>query len=318
MKEQQKSMLVMAMITAFITAGLLLPAIVGAGDLEPTAGPDDPGSAMYTIEDIYNYLDTGVLGTKRSSEFAEPIATPGSTMHTLDEIMGKAPALDNVNGAAPNEVLSGKTYWGLRTNGAWGSQTGTGALAALPAPVEKTGQTGCWDALGNSVSCTGTGQDGELQKGITWPNPRFTDNTDSTVTDNLTGFMWLKDANCIYSNYSGFDTDATAGDGRVTWQNALNFVAGINDGTYPNCGGGYTDWRLPNVKELQSLIDFGEYNPALSYGHPFTGVQSLYYWSSTTWAGITNYAWDVSITSGLMYNYVKTYSYYVWPVRGGN
>jgi hypothetical protein len=82
MKEQQKSMLVLAMITAFITAGLLLPAIVGARDLEPPAGPDDSGSAMYTIEDIYNYLDTGVAGTKRSSGFTEPTSTLGSTMHT--------------------------------------------------------------------------------------------------------------------------------------------------------------------------------------------------------------------------------------------
>ncbi|NIO68243.1 MAG: DUF1566 domain-containing protein, partial [Anaerolineae bacterium] len=44
------------------------------------------------------------------------------------------------------------------------------------------------------------------------------------------------------------------------------------------------DWRLPNVRELQSLIDYGRQTPALPSGHPFTGVQSSLYWSSTTHA----------------------------------
>jgi hypothetical protein len=141
------------MITAFITTGLLLHAIVGAGDLEPTAGPDDSGSAMYTIEDIYNYLDTGVAGAKRSSGFTEPTSEPGSTMHTLDEIMNKAPAPDNVNGAAPGEVFSGKTYWGLRTDGAWEPQTGTAA---------------------GTSSCTGDAAIGDVLSGKTFSNATST------------------------------------------------------------------------------------------------------------------------------------------------
>ena len=61
--------------------------------------------------------------------------------------------------------------------------------------VPKTGQTTCSDESGVSRPCTGTGEDGEHQKGVAWPNPRFTDNGDGTVTDNLTGLIWLKDAN---------------------------------------------------------------------------------------------------------------------------
>jgi hypothetical protein len=178
------------------------------------------------------------------------------------------------------------------------------------APVAKTGQT---------VSYA-TGDDGDLKKGVTWPVPRFTDNVDGTVTDNLTGLMWLKDANCIATNYPDFDNDGTAGDGAVTWQHSLDFVVGINDGTYATCGGGYSDWRLPNIKELQSLLDFSEVNPPLPSDHLFSDVQVFDYWSSTTRTNpdYTSWAWIFNTTSGyLIYSAKNNPIYYVWPVRGG-
>ena len=189
-----------------------------------------------------------------------------------------------------------------------------------PSPVPKTWQ---W------VSAS-PGDDGDLERGTMWPNPRFTDNDDETITDNLTGLMWLKDANCILSWYPGFDNDDTVGDGRVTWQHALDFVAGINDGTNSNCGGNppYTDWRLPNVLELQSLIHYGFNNPAVpctgglcqwQEGDPFSDLQSSgYYWSSTKTAGGTGAAWMVYMTSGVVIGGLTNQTYYVWPVRGGH
>ncbi len=171
-----------------------------------------------------------------------------------------------------------------------------------------------------------TGDDNDGGKGVPWPIPRFTDNGDGTVTDNLTGLIWLKDANCIATNYPGYDNDGTAGDGRVTWQHALDFVAGINDGTYPACGAGNTDWRLPNSNELASLVDKRYYNPTLpntagtgqwSAGDPFDFVQSYVYWSGTSYAGDPYGAWLVVMFDGGVYSYGKTYYYYVWPVRGG-
>src|SRR3990172_5700801 len=63
--------------------------------------------------------------------------------------------------------------------------------------IPKTGQTTCYDSAGNVIACTGTGQDGEIQAGVPWPSPRFMDNGDGTVTDNLTGLIWLKNANCF-------------------------------------------------------------------------------------------------------------------------
>ena len=161
---------------------------------------------------------------------------------------------------------------------------------AAAAPVPKTGQT----------TPSAAGDDGALEKGVAWPDPRFTDNLNGTVTDNLTGLIWLKNADCISTLNSTFDVDGTAGDGRVTWQHALDFVAGINNDTY-DCGdtsdGGnhQTDWRLPNVRELQSLVDYGvNAAPVLPAGHPFTGFQASLYWSSTTDAGNSNGAWFVS------------------------
>ena len=171
-----------------------------------------------------------------------------------------------------------------------------------------------------------TGDDGHLQIGVEWPNPRFTDNGDGTVTDNLTDLVWLKDANCISTNYPGFDNDEIAGNGEVTWQHALDFVAGINDGKYSDCGAGFTDWRLPNINELASLVHKGYYKPAVpnrggtgqwSEGDSFSSVQGAYYWSSTTGASYPLYAWSVYMDNGSMLQYYKSWDSYVWPVRGG-
>jgi hypothetical protein len=102
-------------------------------------------------------------------------------------------------------------------------------VALIQAPVPQTGQIISYDAN------TPPRDDGALQKGVVLPNPRFTDNGNGTITDNLTGLIWLKNANCIGTANTSFDLDDTPGDGMVTWQHALDFVAYINNGTY-NCG----------------------------------------------------------------------------------
>ena len=187
-----------------------------------------------------------------------------------------------------------------------------------PSPVPKTGQTLCYDEIDpDPIPCTGTGQDGDLQRGVAWPNPRFTDNGDGTVTDNLTGLIWLRDANC-----SLFDAPRH-------WEDALNLIVpqledgycGLTDGSSAG------DWRLPNKKELISITHDGCYQPAVpnitgtgcgSEGDPFNNVQSSSYWSSTTNASIPHYAWYVHMSNGGVFNYSKANSYYyVWPVRGG-
>jgi hypothetical protein len=178
------------------------------------------------------------------------------------------------------------------------NQTGQDFTATASAPsgggsvqLPRTGQTTSY----------ATGDDGALQKGVAWPNPRFTDNGNGTVTDGLTGLVWLKNANC-------FSTQ--------TWTAALssantlaNGACGLTDGSTAG------QWRLPNRKELRSLADYSKYSPALPTGHPFSNVQSGGYWSGTTYAFSTSYAWGVYMVDGVVAYDDKTYAYYVWPVR---
>lgn len=180
------------------------------------------------------------------------------------------------------------------------------ATAAVPgsAPVEDTGQQGCWDAGGSTIPCSGTGQDGELQAGVDWPAPRFTDNGDGTVTDNLTNLVWLQHANC---------------GGTKTWEQALSDASALANGQCGLTDGSVaTDWRLSNVKELLSLLDYGETGPALPSGHPFTAVVSAHYWSSTTNVADLSKAWAVDLGFGdVTRNGNKAGTAPSWPVRGG-
>lgn len=183
---------------------------------------------------------------------------------------------------------------------AWPVRSGKIGIAGL----WETGQTTCYDDAGNVVACAGTGQDGEIQAGVAWPNPRFTDNSDETVNDNLTGLMWTKNANLPGTN--------------KTWQEALDYVNGMNSGTYPNFG--YTDWSLPNKKELRSLTDYSRSSSALPLNHPFLNVQMKQYWSSTSDANSPGFAWPVNMTvmlGGIQSSYTD-YLYIVWPVRSGH
>jgi len=180
-----------------------------------------------------------------------------------------------------------------------------------PARVSETGQKKCYDQAGNEIFCAGTGQDGDIRPGVAWPSPRFVDNANGTVTDMLTGLVWLRNANCF----------------ATTWMQALgdaNTLAsgscGLTDGSVAG------DWRLPSVNELQSLVDY-EYDwPALSNaagtghwnsGDAFSGVQPNKYWSASSCAFGPWYAWFVDLSNGEVKHLNKTFSFYVWPVRGG-
>ena len=187
------------------------------------------------------------------------------------------------------KTISGSTLWPVRTG-----QSGTFDLP-------QTGQTKCYDTTGNEIPCAGTGQDGDIQAGVAWPSPRFTSNSAGTLADNLTGLMWTQNANLPGGNKS--------------WAGALDYVAGMNAGIYQNFG--YTDWRLPNRKELNGLVDYSRSNPPLQLDNPFINVQSGLYWSSTTGASNISSAWVVNMFFGDTGYRGKSDSFnlYVWPVR---
>ena len=116
-------------------------------------------------------------------------------------------------------------------------------LAGLArAELPRTGQISTYDQDGNIVDHRGTGQDGDLQAGAVWPLIRFHNNGDGTITDNLTGLMWLKDGSCL---------------GTMSWHLALEAETKINSGE-SNCEdftADYDDWALPDIRQLETLFN---------------------------------------------------------------
>ena len=114
--------------------------------------------------------------------------------------------------------------------------------------------------------------------------------------------------------------DANCPAGTKTWQEALNWVVLLNF-TAIACTDydalTYSDWRLPNIKELLSLVDCSQSAPSLPSGHPFGSVQSSFYWSSSSVVASPDFAWVVFMSSGNANGDGKTSSSFVWPVRGG-
>ena len=188
---------------------------------------------------------------------------------------------------------------------------------AQRARVPQTGQTHCWQLGGGQISCDGTdgmGQDGDIQAGVAWPTPRFTDRRDGTVRDNLTGLLWLKHANC----FTPFRTWPQALMDAITLATG---ACGLTDGSQRG------DWRLPNLHELLSLIDYSQFDPALPAGHPFTNVtfasgSSLIYWTSTIQAATTaccSQLWTVNLSDGRTFGFgLNNFPGTVWPVKGGD
>jgi hypothetical protein len=177
-----------------------------------------------------------------------------------------------------------------------------------------TGQTTCWNTAGAAISCAGTGQDGETQAGATLS---YTDNGDGTITDNNTGLTWEKksldgtihDENTIY-----------------TWTDAVAVhVSGLNALAF----GGHSDWRLPNVRELQSILNYESFGPAVSAVF-HTGcvagcaisacscTASSNYWSSTSFSPDPAFAWFVDFSGATVNRDGKLQANRVRAVRGGS
>lgn len=166
----------------------------------------------------------------------------------------------------------------------------TGGGVGLPA----TGQTVCYwgSSPWGEIECGSEeypGQDGFYQKGCPMEG-RFVDNGDGTVTDTCTGLTWQQ---------------ATA-PGKYTWAEALQYCEDLELGEA-------TDWRLPNVRELQSIVDYGDHVAATD---PVFSTQSTKYWSSSSHVGGPLFAWLVDFYDGRVLGFDKTTDIYVRAVRG--
>ena len=184
----------------------------------------------------------------------------------------------------------------------------------------------------NAYVCNGVdGKDGKDGKdgvgGVRADGPcfdssnRYVDCGNGTVTDTVTGLIWLKQADCLSI---------------ANWAAANQAAAGLKHG---DCAGGLTDgsspgdWRLPTKAEWEATIALAVeqscYTPSVTndagtgcYGDPtwpssFAGVASDNYWSSTSNKSHAYGAWDADVANGAVIDDVKYLTMRVWPVRGG-
>jgi hypothetical protein len=178
--------------------------------------------------------------------------------------------------------------------------------------VMRTGTTQCSDSSGVIIPCAGSGQDAAYMAGVP---ASYTDNGDGTVTDDVSGLMWEK----LSDDASIHDKDT-----QYTWANAFSVkIAGLNGTNFA----GHNDWRVPNIKELNSIINFGVTNPS-TYPQLFNNCipgctvltcacqQIASYWSSTSVNSGAS-AWVVFFAEGRTIFTLKTGNFAVRAVRGG-
>lgn len=122
---------------------------------------------------------------------------------------------------------------------------------------------------------------------------------DDVVLDRATGLTWAADGNELGCNN---------GSSR-NWADSIAFAAGLSFA-------GYNDWRLPNIKELMSITDYGHNNPAIDETY-FVNMHNDNYWSSTTYTGLSTVAFRKYMLNGEIIGMLKTITIKLCCVRGG-
>jgi len=191
-------------------------------------------------------------------------------------------------------------------------------------PIVDTNQAKCYNSSGTEVSCSGSGQDGAYSRNM----PSYTNNNDGTITDNQTTLIWQQ------SPDTNGDGTIDAND-KLSQSNAVSYCESLTLG-------GKSDWRLPDIKTLYSLMDFSGEDPsgyegtdtstlipfidtsmfAFGYGDTDSGERVI----DAQWATTTIYVYTVMNGSEAMFGLnladgrIKGYptsnkSYYVQCVR---
>jgi hypothetical protein len=200
------------------------------------------------------------------------------------------------------------------------------------------------------IPCAGTAQDGETHKGVALA---YADNGDGTITDMNTGLTWEKksDDGSVHDKDNGYPWVGTCSSGGATvcgttadcatpgstcqagdfqkvfpgGQTIFQWVAGLNSGGFA----GHNDWRVPSVRELQSIVNYENVTPAVSAAFNNNCAASCTvttcsctvsggYWSSSTYTYSPDYAWSVYFYDGGAGASFKSFAFYVRAVRGGS
>jgi hypothetical protein len=216
------------------------------------------------------------------------------------------------------------------------------ATIVWAAPVPHTGQTNCYDVSGNLITCPSPGQPLYGQDANYIINQMSYTKLDSgghplpdsasawsMVKDNVTGLIWEmknnKDGEPDYTNphdadntYTWYDSNPATNGGRKgglgEGKNTKNFIKALNDAKY----GGFSDWRLPTIKELVYIVDYSISGPGPINHAYFPNTALFSYWSSTTDAYSGGYdACILHFYYGVDSHQEKVSSKYVRAVRGG-
>jgi hypothetical protein len=228
------------------------------------------------------------------------VSAPGSNAARVTAALAVLDALDrSLEGLSDDDVPAGACGTHLPASG----QT-------TPFPADRNGRPGAT-----------VPEDGTVRAGATL---RFVDNADGTILDTNTGLVWEKksDDGSLHDKDSVFPWSSLVTDTIWDWLAQVNTEGGSGFA-------GHADWRIPNVKELQTIIDYGRSSPAVdpAFNAACTtgcGVLtcsctsiSSFYWSSTTSAGSATSAWRVSFSDGRLFDVDKSEVLRVRAVRGG-
>jgi hypothetical protein len=327
---------------------LITFSIAKAGDLFPAG--TSISQTFYTLGDIYNKLIDNTSSANEGDHDLDSSGSPASTFYTLKDIYEAIPTIDadkmlttadymgvqgtiqtrTISNSTPvintgyyaatdlttidtdlkaSNILSGVNLFGIEgpydttnlipanvKNGIAFGNRETGTMS--PSQPLKTGQTECYGSGGKIMDCRGTGQDGEYQTGQAMDYTVIGE----TVIDNSTGLMWKK---CSQGLRGDDCRDGSAY--TYTFEDAITRCE--RDTTE-----GFTDWRLPNIKELLSIVNYGTSDPAIDTGiFPNTAVGG--YWSSTSYFRSPSFAWNVHFKDGILGAIGKDESRYVRCVR---
>jgi hypothetical protein len=229
-----------------------------------TSLTDSSGSFTIAGLDTVRNADYAIYATGPGLGFAASVSDAAVAVTPFD--------FDGLyRGVARFATLPGRDVQGVNFTGVRAGER----LVSLP----RTGQS----------LAQAAGDDADAARGVAWPAQRYTDNQDGSVRDNLTGLVWLKDAGCLVA--SDWSTALAA-----TTQLAAG-RCGLSDGSTAG------QWRMPNINELESLVDVSQASPALTAGHPFLHVDlARAYWSSTTYNALNIEAHAIRFTDGRWIN----------------